>query len=425
MKSSLVFLSLFSLVMQLSALTIDPIYQSHMVLQQGKPVPVSGTATGKGDVVVSFGEQKVKAKKKGKTWQAVLAPMTASAEGKTLTVTQGEDTATLDDVVVGEVWLASGQSNMEWQLAQARDKDALNQEQIDNLRYYHAVPQVHTRPGVYAEEFQAKLREGDMYRGTWSVSNKETCRPMSAVGWYFGRKLQGQLGVPVGIIHVSLGGSEMVAWIPPAVLRQKHKESVKPRWAESKYVMGWARRRSLENMGGDATGLHPYKPGYLYETGIAPWAGFPLAGVIWYQGETDAESPDMKQHERVLTDLIESWRAVFKEPQLPFLMVQLPRIKDEGKNSTRLMWPEYRQVQQNVADAMPGVYCVNTIDLGTTSADVHPPRKLEVGERLADTAASQVYGKAEVPYIGPVVKEVKPQGEALCLSFDQDRKSVV
>ena len=399
-----------------AALEVEPIYQSNMVLQQGRAVPVCGTCSGAGEVTVSFGDQKVAAKVKGKKWQAVLAPMKPSAEGRTLTISQGKETIELANVLVGEVWLASGQSNMLFRLDETPDKAAQTHPEIPELRYYHSEPQVHTGNKPYSPEQLKLLKDKEMYKGDWAVSGGagSTTR-MSAVGWYFGRRLQQALGVPVGIIHVSLGGSEMMAWMPPAVLRKKYKDCLTARWLESKYISDWVRGRGRKNIGADLSAPHPFKPGYLYETGVAPWVKFPISGVIWYQGESDAEIQDSKQNTRLLTDLIKGWRKEFNAPELPFLMVQLPRIND--KAPIRAYWPEFREVQHSVAQALPKVYYTVTIDLGSTNSDVHPPRKLEVGERLADLAAARVYGK-DVPYTGPVVCSAKLSGQQVVLHFE-------
>ena len=410
------FLGILTAAPQLHAeLTVDPIYQSHMVLQQGVEVPVSGTASSSGEVTVSFGDQKVTAKVKGKKWQAVLAPMEANSEGRTLTISQGKEEVALEDVLVGEVWFASGQSNMLFRLDETPDKAALTHPEIPALRYYHAEPQVLPNNKPYNPEQIKQLKDGDMYRGSWAVSGGagSTTR-MSAVGWYFGRKLQAALGVPVGVIHTSLGGSEMAAWMPNAVLKKKYKECLTPRWMESKYVPAWARSRGVWNISGAPSSPHPFKPGYLFETGVTPWLRFPVAGVIWYQGETDAEEKDQKLNRDLLTDLINGWRKEFRRPKLPFLMVQLPRINTQAV--LRAYWPEFREVQQRVADTLPKVYLSTTIDLGSTNDDVHPKRKLEVGERLAALAAAQVYGK-ELPYSGPAYQSSEVKDRQVVITF--------
>ena len=397
-------------------LTADPIYQSHMVFQQGKPVPVCGACTSSAPVTVKFGDIEVKATVKGKKWKAVLPPMEADAEGKTLTITQGDENVQLDDVLVGEVWVASGQSNMLFRLDETRDSAALNQPAIPGFRFYHAEPQVHTNAGAYNDDLLTRLKENRMYEGAWHVGGSGDCPRMSAVGWYFGSKLHELLGVPVAVVHASLGGSEMMAWMPPAVVKKKYKECMSPRWLDSKYMSEWVRGRARQNIGKDLSAPHPYKPAYLFETGIRPWLNFPIAGVIWYQGESDAEIQDQEQNEGLLTNLIKGWRAEFKQAELPFIMVQLPRIKDASP--LRAYWPEFREVQDRVSKLLPNVYDVTTVDLGTTNANVHPPRKLEVGERLAATAAACVYGKKDVPYTGPVAKRATARGNAVLLELE-------
>ena len=400
-------------------LTVDGIYQSHMVLQQGQPVPVSGTTSGSGPIVVSFGDQKVKAKKKGKKWQAVLEPMAVQAEGAPLTITQGKESVTLEDVVVGEVWLASGQSNMNWRLVETKDKAALSAPSIPLFRYYLTEQRVVHPPRAFTPEERKILTDGELYQGEWKVSGPDTSARMSAVGWYFGRKLQEILGVPVGVVHVSFGGSIMLAWTPRKVIEKKYKDCLGNNWVNSKYIDGiWAPRRAKLNLGDDLSTPHPYKPSYLFETGIRPWVNFPFAGVIWYQGESDAERQPVEQNTRALTDLITSWREELKRPELPFLMVQLPRINNLTPTSPFLYWPEFREVQQTVSDRMPHVHCCVTIDLGTTNGDVHPPRKLEVGERLAALAAATEYGKQDIPYSGPTFAAAELEGGKVKLRFD-------
>ena len=416
MKRLILFLVASALGVVHAELAVDSIYQSHMILQQGKPIPVSGTCTSSAPMTVKFGNAEVKATVKGKKWQAVLPPLKADAEGKTLTITQGDENVQLDDVLVGEVWFASGQSNMLFRLDQTGDKTALNQPAIPGFRFYHAEPQVHTNAGAYNNDLLTRLKENRMYEGAWHVGGSGDCPRMSAVGWYFGRKLHELLGVPVAVVHASLGGSEMMAWMPPAVVKKKYKECLGPHWLDSKYMSAWVRGRARQNIGRDLSAPHPYKPAYLFETGVRPWLNFPMAGVIWYQGESDAEIQDQEQNEGLLTNLIKGWRAEFKQAEMPFIMVQLPRIKDASP--LRAYWPEFREVQDRVSKLLPRVYDVTTVDLGTTNSDVHPQRKLEVGERLAATAAACVYGKKDVPYSGPVAKRATVRGNSVLLELE-------
>lgn len=393
----------------------DKIYADHMVLQQGKQVPITGTCDGKGKVTVSFNGTTVEGKVKNGKWRAMLPPMQANAEGQDLTITQGKDSLVIKDVLVGEVWVASGQSNMLWRLNQTGDRNSLQETETPLFRFYHSEPQVHTSPSAYDERLQNILKNKEMYTGSWSCNTPQNRQRMSAVGYYFGRELQKHLGnTPVAVIHAALGGSEMMAWMPPAVLEKNYKDCLTAKWLESRYMSDWVRGRARQNIGKDLNAPHPYKPAYLFETGIEPWVDFPVAGVVWYQGESDAEIQSERQNYELLADLIKGWRKEFNHKEMPFLMVELPRINDKSK--LRAYWPEFRNVQRFAAATIPGVQSVTTIDLGSTNSDVHPPRKLEVGTRMAAVAAATVYGK-DTPYSGPVVIDEKPQDNSLVLSY--------
>ena len=402
----------------LAAVEFDAIYGDGMVLQRGREVQVRGTTDNPSDpVTVQFNGQKVKAEVKGKRWQAVLQPMEANAQGQPLEASQNGSSATVQNVVVGEVWVASGQSNMLWRLNQTPgNAQTIAQSANENFRFYHSEPKVHTSPARYDAALLQRVQEKRMYEGKWAVSSPASTPRMSAVGYYFGQALQKELGVPVGVIHASLGGSNMLAWIPRDVVKKEYPGCQGSDWVKSKFASAWVRGRAQQNVGpGGDFALHPYAPSYLYETGIEPWEGFPVAGVIWYQGESDAEILDNEQNKKLLKDVITSWRDKLGDEELPFLQVQLPRIND--KAALRAYWPEFRQVQAEVAEELPAVGCVVTMDLGSTNSDVHPPRKVEVGERLAATALSMVYGK-ETATSGPVIKGFKAKGSKVQVSLD-------
>ena len=410
-------LLLFGALPTLAAVEFDAIYGDGMVLQRGREVLVRGTTDAPSEpITVSFNGKKVKAKVSGRRWQAVLPPMEANAAGQPLEATQKSGSAAVQNVVVGEVWIASGQSNMLWRLNQTPG----NQQTIagsanPDFRFYHSEPQVHTAPPRYNAGQLQRVKEKRMYEGKWAVSAPGTTPRMSAVGYYFGQALQKQLGVPVGVIHAALGGSNMLAWIPRDVVRKEYPGCQGGNWVKSKYASAWVRGRAQQNVGpGGDFSLHPYAPSYLYETGIEPWEGFPVAGVIWYQGESDAEIQDQEQNKKLLSDVITSWRSRLGDKQLPFLQVQLPRIND--KSALRAYWPEFRQVQAEVAAELPRVGCVVTLDLGSTNSDVHPPRKVEVGERLAATALRMVYGK-EAAADGPTILSCRAKGSSMVLKL--------
>ncbi|MBR5887960.1 MAG: hypothetical protein IKZ07_07110 [Akkermansia sp.] len=415
MKNTLI-LSILALTpaCAIAGISVDKIYADHMVLQQGRTIPVCGSSDSNDAITVSFSGQTVQATVENGRWCAQLAPMPVNADGETITITQGSDTLKINDVVVGEVWVASGQSNMLWRLNQTGDTNTLKEAANPNFRFWHSEPQVHTSPQVYKEREKIILANNELYKGSWSSNTPQTRARMSAVGYYFGRELQKHINAPVGVIHAALGGSEMMAWMPTNVLNSKYPECTSEKWLESKFMSAWVRGRARYNIGADLNAPHPYKPAYLFTNGIEPWKNFPIAGVIWYQGESDAEIQDMEQNYALLSDLIAGWRSAFNSPELPFLQVELPRIND--RSPLRAYWPEFRTVQRRAANEIPAVYSLTTIDLGSKNSDVHPPRKLEVGTRLADLAAAKIYGKS-VPCSGPVITEVKALGNKLKLTM--------
>ncbi len=395
----------------------DRVYGSHMVLPHGKNVPVTGTAEAGKPVSVSFGAATLKtmADKDGK-WSVTLPPMKPNATGQALSAAQGSDTTTLQDVLVGEVWVASGQSNMLWRLNQTTtEKEDIAASGDNLLRFLNNKPQAQTHNAHFTDKDFDNVTKDKFYKGEWKVSSPKTSPEMSAVGYYFGKGLREKLNIPVGIIHSSLGGSEIAAWIPQKVINSDDKlKSLRGNdWLNSPMVSEWVRGRAKKNITprlSQGSPAHPYKPGFLYESGISWLTQLPVTGVLWYQGESDAEIINNEQNSMLLRTFIESWRKEFGNPALNFVMIQLPRIND--KSALRRGWPEFREMQDLMSKTLPRVYCVNTIDLGSTNADVHPPFKRPVGERAAATALNKVY-KKKTPCDGPTFKRLKQEKNKL------------
>ncbi len=359
----------------------DRIFGSKMVLPCNQPISISGTKAKPGfPVTVKFGAHSVEAKPTSAgEWKVQLPALKVDKEGKELTVTQNGETTTLDDVLVGVVWVASGQSNMLWRLNQSstggRD---IPQAANNNLRILNNVPQVHTAAGAYNKQDFEKLTTDNFYVGQWEACTPQTAAPTSGVAYYFVKTLQEKLDIPVGLIHSSLGGSEMAAWIPSSVIKSNafYRSCRGNNWLESPLISGWVRGRAKQNIGDQiksGSPNHPFKPGFLYDSGIEWVAKMPISGVIWYQGESDAEINNFEQNYTQLKDIVTSWREGFKNSNMPFIMVELPRINDPSP--IRQFWPEFREIQQLAARTIPHVYCLNTIDLGSTNSDVHPPTK--------------------------------------------------
>jgi sialate O-acetylesterase len=366
-------------------------FGSHMVLPAGRDLAVWGTGATGGQVALRFGEHAATGHVQADgTWKAVLRGMPPSATARVLQVeAAGGAVKKLEDVLVGEVWFCAGQSNMDFPLGRAvgGGDEAARAENFPSIRLLNLTAvDTANRPFDAAE--LGRLTPERLFEGRWTRAGGQSAAAFSAVGWWAGREIHGKRKVPVGLVDVSVGGSGAEAWLPREVLqaRADYAELLGTSWLESTRVSAWARGRAKVNLGGKP-GAHPYQPGFLFDAGVREWRGFPLSGVLWYQGETNAEIRDDVWNGRLITDLVIGWRRILEQPGLPFYMVQLPRIG--GNDPLRKGWPQFREVQARAAAKLDGVNLIVTHDLGWDSPDVHPPDKRPVGQRLGEAAARQ------------------------------------
>ncbi len=358
-------------------------FGDRMVLPMQAAVAVFGVAKPGERVSVELGEvERFAYASPDGEWRVMLPPMPPSTEGMALRVESGAETRVLQDVLVGEVWLCAGQSNMDFPLSRAVGgrEEAKGAGDFPAIRLRNQSG-VHTSGRGYSAAERERLEPERFFQGEWRVASEESAAAFSAVGWWAGKEIHRKKRVPVGLIDVSVGGSGTEAWLPREVLeaREDYAELLGGDWVESEKMSAWARGRAKSNLGG-SEGRHPFQPGFLFDAGVRAWRGFPLSGVLWYQGETNAEIHDDAWNERLITDLVLGWRRVLEQPELPFFMVQLPRIG--GDDPLRKWWPQYREVQARAAAKLEGVEVIVTKDLGWDSPDVHPPDKRPVGERL-------------------------------------------
>jgi sialate O-acetylesterase len=353
----------------------NSLFRDHAVLQRNVPLRVWGTAANGRRVTVEFAGRQAVAQAEGGAWSVTLPALPASSTPQTLTIASATRVIRIQDVLVGDVWLAGGQSNMERHLSPNPAQQDLVGWKADvanakfpQLREY-AVPQHFTA----APQADAG--------GRWEVCSPATAGSFSAVAFYFGRSLLTSIGVPIGIIHSSWGGTPIEAWMSEA---------------------------ELASMGSlpDRSGKNQYAPSGPYDAMIAPLAQFPIRGVIWYQGEANNQHP--VEYRGLLAGLIAEWRALWKSPQLPFLFVQLAPYEHTD--------PRLRESQRLVAESTPKTALVVTTDLGDPH-DIHPPNKRPVGERLALAARAIAYGEP-IEYSGPRVLRVTVAGPRILVHFD-------
>jgi len=392
----------------IAAVTPAACFTNHMVLERGMPLPVWGTAEPGERVTVEFGGVSVHttARATGR-WQVTLPPQEACREPHRLVISGPANSVTLEDVLVGEVWLCAGQSNMMLPLSRATDATreiAAATQPLVRLFTWRAA--AGGDRGAYSPAQLAALEPSRFGAGRWERCTPETAAGFSAVGYFFGERLAAALDVPVGIICVAVGGTPAEAWASRAALAaaEPTRPLVTGDWLANPLLAGWCADRARDNLararrageripGDDLGPHHPFKPGFMWEAGVAPLVPLAIRGVCWYQGESNADSPArVAQHEAIFPALVAGWRRAWDRPELPFGVVQLPGLG-------RPDWPAFRDSQRRLVEATPHAGLVVTIDLGDPR-EVHPADKRPIGERLATWALADVYGKPG-PATGP------------------------
>lgn len=394
------------------------VFSDHMVLQQGVSVPVWGWADEGELVVVQYRDQVVETRAKNGKWQVKLAPMKASARPFSLRVLGGNQLE-LKDVVVGEVWVASGQSNMQWALRQTTNWEAaVAASSNPDLRLFY-VPRVKSPQPV--ADIQGQYNNA---RPAWMVASPESTPDFSAVAYFFGRDLQKARGVPVGIIHTSWGGSPAEVWISERVLggNRAYKQDILDAYpgAVTRYEQAKA-KFDAEAAAAKAAGKPltarapgaPWRPTELYNSMIHPLIPFAIKGAIWYQGESNAGRA--WQYRTLFADMIQNWRQDWGQGSFTFLTVELApftKILPEPADST---WAELREAQIVASRNVGNAGTVVITDVGEEN-DIHPKQKEPVGARLALQARKLAYGE-DLLASGPTFKSASFGGGKATVTF--------
>jgi len=390
------------------------VYSDHMVLQRDRALRIAGTADTGERVTVRFGKEKRQATAGlDGSWAVTLGPLAASAEPERLEIATPSRKLVYEDVLVGDVWLCSGQSNMAFRVDQSVGEEQQAQRAYAETRPNIRLFDMKARWETYAVEWDAgvldSLNRLQYYHDTsWSVCDAEHAARFSAVGFAFGRMLADSLRVPVGLIHNAIGGSPAEAWIDRKTLDFEFPD-ILSNWTRNDFIQDWVRGRAALNVkkSENPRQRHPYEPCYLFESGIQPLDRFPIKGVIWYQGESNAHN--IEAHERLFQLLVASWRSNWDDAAMPFYFVQLSSLN-------RPSWPRFRDSQRQLMERLPQTGMAVCTDLGD-SLDVHPRRKQAVGERLGRWALNRTYGFDVVPS-GPLFRSAEAHDGAVLVTFD-------
>lgn len=386
------------------------LFTDNMILQHGQPVTIYGTAQAGEALTVSIDGQQypTTAASNGK-WAVTLHPLKAGGP-YVLEISTEKQKLTYHNVLAGEVWLCSGQSNMEFSLKQSETaRQDIPKAANCNIRLYDMKARWRTDAKEWDTSALDSVNRLLYYQDTkWEICSPETAREFSAIAYYFGKLLQDSLQVPIGLICNAIGGSPTEAWIDPHTLEHR-LPAILNNWRQNELIQEWVRGRAILNMkkSTDKSQRHPYEPCYLYETGIRPLEKFPIKGVIWYQGESNAHH--YKAHETLFKSLIESWRKNWNT-SLPFYFVQLSSLN-------RTSWPQFRDSQRRLMNEIENVGMAVSSDKGD-SLDVHPRQKKEIGERLAAWALNKTYGYTSVIPSGPLYRSIQIKKNVAYITFD-------
>jgi sialate O-acetylesterase len=390
---------------------LHSLFSDHMVLQRDMTVPVWGWADEGEKITVEFRGRRVSTRAKGGQWMVELGKQAAGGPDELRVM--GKNTLTVHDVLVGEIWIASGQSNMEWPMSLAHEAGPDIRNANNGFLRLFTVPKL-----------KAPKPVGNV-ASAWRLNAPDSVSNFSAVAYYFGNFLQQQLGVPVGIIHTSWGGSPAEVWVREGILsedKEYKREILEAYPAQAKkYEESLAQFKKEEAEAKEqgkpftkrAPGS-PWRPSELYNGMIAPLVPYAIRGAIWYQGESNAGRA--YQYRRLFPDMIRNWREDWDQGDFPFLLVQLApfmAIKPEPAPSA---WAELREAQSLATKILPNVGMAVITDLGDEK-DIHPRRKKPVGYRLGLAALNIAYHQP-VDYTGPVLHRAKFKRGQAVLRFE-------
>ena len=370
---------------------------NNMVLQQNKPVAIWGYAEPSSTIKVSFGKQSLKTSSddKGK-WEVQLKPMKASKEPQKMIIKSAKNQVVLDNILVGEVWLASGQSNMEYVMQ--RNRNYLKPKNGEDIQMQEV--EKANLPPMRILYVRKDLKTDTLPSAGWKTIDKESIASLSAPAYFFGKTLIDSLNVPVGIISTSWGGTMIETWIPEQA------------FLDSPVFKDQVKNHSLHNT----------DMGRRFEHMVREMIPYTLKGFIWYQGESNLTAGHFDEYVEMQKILVNTWRSLWGEATLPFYYVQIaPYVYSQRRGDLYVnTWEALPRFWEKQTECMQIPYSgmVVTTDLVDEVKDIHPPYKWEVGRRLALWALTHDYGRKNLVYSGPKYQSMQVDGNKAVLSFE-------
>ncbi len=385
------------------------VFADSMVLQRDYPINIWGTAKENEKITVSLNGKTYQGQADNKGVWLISLPAQSVAIKQALSVQGDTNTIKISNIAFGDVYLASGQSNMGFKV-----KEALDKFPEDKLKQYPDIRQFKVQ-----RHFNFKSPQQEVESGNWLSASQETVGEFSAVAWFFAKELYQRYQVPIGIISSNVGATPIESWMSiDSLERFTQAQALAYNLADNKYIKqlkkDYAQERAdwwqenptakkLPFMLMHRTSLD-FKPVGLYNAMISPLANMKLSGVIWYQGESNTHDP--AQYSDKFTTMIKQWRTLFNQPQLPFLFVQLANFKMPDEQPSESAWAEIRTQQTQVLNTIENTAMALAIDIGERH-NIHPLDKETVGQRLALGARHLIYGEKQLNYLSPLVDTAK------------------
>lgn len=401
--------------------SLAPIFTDHAVLQRNQPIPIWGWSDPGEKITVKFSNKTAKTVgDENGQWRIELPTLSAQAKGQTLTAS-GTNEIKLRDILIGDVWLCGGQSNMEMVIRNSRDAEAeIAAANFPQIRHIKVAKNIAAAPIT-------------SMAGAWTVCSPETAGDYTAAGYFFARRLHQDLNVPIGLLNSNWGGTPVESWLPPSVMSDpdlavtvaSHQAVINEGILVQNItyrdnLAAWKSAKTLAAENGEIFEEKepnmPWQPGafkttsLLYNAMIEPVVPYALTGFIWYQGEGNANQPDT--YRDMFVALIESWREKFETPDAPFYWAQLASW-DSGAGES-LDWPLLREAQHQTL-TLPHTGQAILTDIGE-AFDIHPKNKQDVGDRLARVALAEHYGK-DIAFRGPVHRSTTFQDNQISVTF--------
>jgi sialate O-acetylesterase len=412
MRLFTIFILVFPAFYADAQLRLPNYFADNMVLQRNANVKVWGWGKPQQEVTVNF---------VGKTYRLTVGadslwqlqfPKVKAGGPYVLHITSENVKIDIRQIYFGDVWFCSGQSNMSFRVDQAKNYDIeVNDAEYPLIRHY-GVP-LHT----------ALTPQKNVGKSSWTVADAKTIGKFSAVAWFFAKEVYKKNKIPIGIIHSSWGGTPIEAFMSAADLQAFPAAKKKIEVLSAHFIDSVeAQNKKLIEASGTPTpkGFVNIKNGYptlVYNAMVAPFFTYPVKGVLWYQGEANSDLPVCFNYESMLTTMINSWRASWKEDKLPFLLVQLANYKQKVRVVSPLSgWAVTQEAQFKVSQSLKNIGIAITNDIGNPD-DAHPTNKQDVGKRLAAVAFREVYGDKKVIANGPTFNAVTIRQDTLILTF--------